>query len=171
MYIYNGDPKDFGEFMKKYLGDRSSLNIKGLLDELLADIKNGKTSQDEKSEDAEGTGDTTKFKTEDCAPEEAPSDILEHNGETYIKLNAAGLHRHNITIEVEGKTLVISGISEDEYSSATKVVQEEIQKTFENQYTLTDAELNGSIEATLDNGILTVKITPKEPKRKLVEIN
>lgn len=171
MYIYNGDPKDFGEFMKKYLGDRQSLNIKGLLDELLADIRTGGTNESEKSEDAEGNSEKTCLCESDCAPEEAPSDILEHNGETYIKLNAAGFYRHNITIEVDGKTLVISGISEDEYSSDTKVVQEEIQKTFENQYTLTDAELNGSIEATLDNGILTVKITPKEPKRKLVEIN
>lgn len=90
----------------------------------------------------------------------------------FIEIAVAGFKKENIKIEVKDANLVISGVNESEDTSALTYVQRNIAKRdFQRMIHLDSEYLNGEFYADMEDGILTISITPKTPPSTVIKIN
>lgn len=89
-----------------------------------------------------------------------------------IDIAVAGFSREDISIEMQGDQLVISGVYNDEGRDGLQVVQEFISKQdFERKIRLHDNYIDGDISASLDNGILSIIVTKGNTVKKQISIS
>ena len=89
-----------------------------------------------------------------------------------VDIAVAGFSREDISIEIVGNELVISGSYRNEGREGLQVIQEFISKNdFVRKVRLNENYIDGNIEASLNNGILSIIITKSEKSKKLIEID
>ena len=89
-----------------------------------------------------------------------------------IDIAVAGFAKENISIEMVGNTLVITGEYVSEGRDDLKVIQEFISKqNFERNIVLSENYVEGAIIATLDNGILSIGVTKNAQSKKTITIH
>lgn len=101
------------------------------------------------------------------------TDLLETNDTFRIRLDVPGVSKEDISINLQNNTLTVSGErpSEPAGEDAEYVRVERAFGTFHRTFTLPDAVDADNIEATYDNGVLTITV-PKTEKsmRRQIEI-
>jgi HSP20 family molecular chaperone IbpA len=89
-----------------------------------------------------------------------------------IEVAVAGFSKDDIEVEVKGYNLVITGEKKVEEESTINYLQQNISNTaFKRIVVMHDDYVGGDIDANVENGILTINVTPKEQQRKLISIN
>jgi len=87
-----------------------------------------------------------------------------------IELAIPGVPKDQITLDVKDDQLIIEGIAEapEDQSSKIKYLRKEYDfKTFKKVYTLTDEIDQSAIDASLNDGILTVTLNKKEEAKAI----
>ncbi|HEU4700573.1 MAG TPA: Hsp20/alpha crystallin family protein [Gemmatimonadales bacterium] len=90
-------------------------------------------------------------------------DLVENEKEFVVRLEAPGVPRENLDIELTGHTLIVSGRRElfQEKTGETYLWQERETGSFRRTVRLPVAVLADRVEATYQDGILTI-VLPKE---------
>ncbi len=121
----------------------------------------------------------------------APVNITESDDEYTLELQAAGWNKEDFNIKIEGEFLTISAKSKVEQAKAdldpqetadqpsaspdVKVIKREFKRRdFKRTFTLSDKTNKDSVEASYENGILTLTIAKLEaakPVKKTIEIS
>lgn len=82
----------------------------------------------------------------------------------YISIEVPGFNKNNLTIEVDGNVLLVSGKRTTTVNGKTET------KTISEQYKINDSDAN-SIEATVEDGILTIFIPNlKSQQKKVIKV-
>jgi HSP20 family protein len=89
----------------------------------------------------------------------------EEEGVVTLKLEMPGVTKNQLDIDVEGNQLQITGKRPAESSEGTYLVQERPRGTFRQVYTLDDTIDRNKIEASLEGGVLTLKLYRKESEK------
>jgi len=92
-----------------------------------------------------------------------------------IKIACAGFKKDEIDLELKGNQLIITGTKDTEdtedFEPEINWIQEHISSdNFERILTLSENYVGGDIEAEMEDGIIDITITPKEPTRKLIQL-
>lgn len=101
-----------------------------------------------------------------------PVDIFE-TGESFIlKCEMPGVDRDNIDVMLNNNELEINGKVSEEYASGNGAVYSEYRlHNYSRKFTVDDTINNAGIQATLDNGILTITLPKSERvKPRKIEI-
>jgi len=104
----------------------------------------------------------------------APStDLTETDDAFELRMDVPGLSKEDITINLQNNTLTVSGerAREQKHDDEDRVRVERVFGTFHRTFTLPDAVDADNIEATYDDGVLTITV-PKteESTRRQIEI-
>lgn len=110
----------------------------------------------------------------DTSPEWSPStDLVETDDAFRLRLDVPGMSADDIRVNLQNHTLTVSGkrTSERTEEGEGVVRMERAVGTFHRTFTLPNAADADSIEATCDNGVLTIRV-PKteESTRRRIEI-
>jgi HSP20 family protein len=101
------------------------------------------------------------------------TDLVETDEDFRLRLDVPGMTKDDITINLQNRTLTVSGerTSERTDEGEEYVRVERAFGTFHRSFTLPDAVDADAIEATYDNGVLTISV-PKteESTRRQIEI-
>jgi len=101
------------------------------------------------------------------------TDLVETDEDFRLRLDVPGMTKEDITINLQNRTLTVSGerTSERTEDGEEYVRVERAFGTFHRTFTLPDAVDEDNIEATYDNGVLTITV-PKteEGTRRQIEI-
>ena len=104
-----------------------------------------------------------------CSPKTAavPVDIHETDGSIMIYADMPGVHKKDISIDLEEGVLTISGTKEQEQDVTDKhyLKRERVSGSFKRAFTLTDRVNQDNIRASMENGVLTLEI-PKSEQAK-----
>ena len=99
------------------------------------------------------------------------TDLSIDNDETvFVDIAVAGFGPEDIDIEMQGDILIITGSKEQPDSNSEYINRYISTSNFERKIKLGQDHLSGNIDASYENGILTVKITKSEKPRKLISI-
>jgi len=99
-----------------------------------------------------------------------PTDVYETEGAVVVKVEVAGMAREDLAVSLDGRKLTIRGVRRD---SAAKVgyQQMEIQYGyFETEVLVPRAVDEDGVEATYQEGFLSVRL-PKAPARRVPVID
>lgn len=97
--------------------------------------------------------------------------IIEEKGEVTVTLDMPGVKKENLSISIENSELRVTGKRDGEDTSGTYLVRERRYGDFSNSFTLDDTIDQNNVEASLENGLLTIKLHLKEEvKPKRIEI-
>mgnify|MGYP003573001046 CR=1 FL=1 len=91
------------------------------------------------------------------------ADVVEEDGAWQVEVELPGIEKGDIDVEVKGRTLVITGTREEKEREGVFRQRNRVTGTFRYEVILSadfDAE---SLEASLDNGVLTITIPKAEP--------
>lgn len=96
----------------------------------------------------------------------------DENMNLYIEIAVAGFSKEDISMELKGNKLHITGVySEKDDLVSLRYYQQNIsQRDFNRVIALDERYLQGDINASIEDGILSVIISPIEPDKKLIEI-
>lgn len=101
----------------------------------------------------------------------APYEVTETDAAYLLSLDAPGLKKEDVKIEVNGNSLHISGESRREYRDDGKAVSGRSHRQFSRSFTLPDSIDNSRIEANLEDGVLQIAIPKSEAaKPRKIEI-
>ena len=103
-------------------------------------------------------------------------DVIDGDDAVFIEAEIPGLTKEDVAVEVKDNLLVISGqrkgVHEDD--KHTRYILKELKKSqFRRSFTLTDKLDASKIEASFNNGLLTIavpKVTPVKAKSRVVDI-
>jgi len=88
-----------------------------------------------------------------------------------VEIALAGFSRDEIEIELEGDTLVVTGIKEQVQDEDLEYIQNHIStKDFERKIRLHNTYSGGDISATYNDGLLVINIQKKEKPKTLINI-
>ena len=101
---------------------------------------------------------------------------IEKDGTTVYEIAVTGFDKDEITIETEGKLILITGEKKDKESSSERryIYKKFSQKDFYLDAPLYDCQNIEKISTSLKNGLLTIRIPLKEenkPIKKLISID
>ncbi len=94
--------------------------------------------------------------------------IVENKGEVMLTIDMPGVKKEDLSISIENSELRLSGKRPDEELNGRYLVRERRRGDFVNSFTLDDTIDENNVDASLENGLLTVKLHLKEevkPKR------
>jgi HSP20 family molecular chaperone IbpA len=95
-----------------------------------------------------------------------PVDIHETSDELVLRADMPGVTRERLEVRVDGNTLLIEGSIGIAPQDAMTALYADIRSTtYRRQFVLSNELDTGSIAATLQNGVLTVKL-PKRAEHK-----
>lgn len=92
-------------------------------------------------------------------------------GNLIIEVAVAGFSKKEIDIEVKGNELHITGKKEALPSDINYHQKHISTDDFERVLGLHEKFVGGDISATFKNGLLTIRVIPKEPTKKLIKID
>ena len=92
------------------------------------------------------------------------------DGSLVIQVACAGFDRDELDIEVKGNQLIISGEHRTDAGGIEWYQKHISELDFERVVVLHDDYVNGNVTATYDNGLLYIKVVPKEEDRKFITI-
>lgn len=97
------------------------------------------------------------------------TNVYDEDGIAYMEIAVAGFSKDEIKIRVENDTLTITGEATKVDESKRNYIKKDIaMRSFEKSYSLMfDVE---KIDATFENGILKIAMIPKQPEKKVEEI-
>ena len=97
---------------------------------------------------------------------------IDENENLYIEVAVAGFSKEDITIDIKGDKLIIQGVYSDSDDLVDlKYVQRHIStKDFERIIKLNDVYIDGEVNASMEDGILSVIIQRKEPTKTSIAI-
>ena len=98
------------------------------------------------------------------------TDISHTENTLFIDLNIAGFDKNDIDLEVEGNTLIISGVIDRDDIDKTYTLKNITIGDFERKIKLHPDFVNGDIRAKYNNGLLNIEISRKEKPKQLIEI-
>lgn len=98
---------------------------------------------------------------------------VDKDNNLHIDVAIAGFKRENIEIELKGNQLHIIGIKTDFSNNPDNTyIQKHISSSdFKRIMVLHENYVGGEISANIEDGILSIKVIPKEPTRKLITIS
>ena len=97
--------------------------------------------------------------------------IIEEKGEVTVTLDMPGVKKKDLSISIENSELRVTGKRDDEDTSGTYLVRERRYGDFSNSFTLDDTIDQNNVEASLESGLLTIKLHLREEvKPKRIEI-
>jgi len=94
--------------------------------------------------------------------------IAEDKGEVTIRLEMPGVRKGDLAISIENSELRVTGKRSKDAITGNYLVRERRHGDFANSFTLDDTIDQNNVEASLENGLLTIKLHLKEevkPKR------
>jgi len=95
----------------------------------------------------------------------------EHNN-LLIEVAVAGFNKQDLSVELKGNELHITGQSDEAQIEGVTYLQRHIStNTFNRIVILHEKYVGGDISASVANGILSVMVIPKDQPKKLIEIN
>jgi HSP20 family molecular chaperone IbpA len=97
--------------------------------------------------------------------------VDQENGNLLIEVSAPGFKKSNIDVEVVGCDIHISGTYESTPHSFEFYQTMISEKDFTRVIHLDDEYLDGEFTASMNDGIISVEITPAEVERFIVEVN
>ncbi|MBN2553475.1 MAG: Hsp20/alpha crystallin family protein [Spirochaetales bacterium] len=89
----------------------------------------------------------------------------EEAGVVTLKLEMPGVAKDQLDIDVDGNELQITGKREDLSAEGTYLMRERPFGTFRQMYTLDDTIDRSKIEASLEGGVLTLKLHRRESEK------
>lgn len=92
-----------------------------------------------------------------------PTDVYETDDCLVVKVEIAGMEQADFAISLDGKKLVISGIRRDPAAKLSYQQMEILYGHFETDVHLTRAIDEDGIEATYQNGFLSVRLPKAKP--------
>lgn len=101
------------------------------------------------------------------------TDLVETDDDFRLRLDVPGLTKEDISINLQNRTLTVSGerTSERTEEGEEFVRVERAFGSFHRSFTLPDAVDENNIEATYDNGVLTISVPKTEERtRRQIEI-
>lgn len=97
--------------------------------------------------------------------------IVENKGEVTLTIDMPGVKKEDLSISIESSELRVVGRRSEEDVQGRYLVRERRQGDFANSFTLDDTIDHNNVEASLENGLLTVKLHLKEEvKPKHIQI-
>lgn len=102
-----------------------------------------------------------------------PADVYEGVDHYLILLDLPGVEKSNIHIEVDGRTLHLKGVKEEEeFVHAERILRmERAYGLFERKFTFPDEILPDEVQAKLENGVLRIYLPRVKPRRvQVVEV-
>lgn len=100
---------------------------------------------------------------------------IEKDGTSVYEIAVTGFDKDEISIEIEGKTLIINGTKKEEEDDEKGYVYKRLtQKNFSVDASLKDCQDIEHVTTSLKNGLLTIRIPLKEeekPIKKLIAID
>ena len=101
---------------------------------------------------------------------EIRSDILEKDGAFYLLVDLPGMKKDQISIEVKGQEVLISGERkvEDEFKTSNLIKIERKYGNFQRLYSVPEEFIADQISAKFENGVLQVRI-PKKVTAQVVK--
>ena len=94
--------------------------------------------------------------------------ITEKKGEVYITMEMPGVQKNDLSVSIENRELRVIGNRPDNAEQGNYLVRERRDGDFSHAFTIDDTIDQNSIDATLENGVLTIALQQKEevkPKR------
>ena len=88
--------------------------------------------------------------------------IIENKGEVTLTVDMPGVRKEDLSISIENSELRVAGKRTEEDREGRYLVMERRQGDFANSFTLDETIDQNNVEATLENGLLTVKLHLKE---------
>jgi HSP20 family protein len=102
----------------------------------------------------------------------APLALFEDDGHVYIRVDLPGLNREDLDLTVENDKLWIRGERKPSGHEGTCSYDERAYGRFERVVRLSDTVETGSIEASLEDGVLHITLGKKpEAQPRRIEIN
>jgi HSP20 family protein len=97
--------------------------------------------------------------------------IREENGSIIIRLEMPGVAKENLKISMEANELAILGSTPPDNREGAYLVRERRTGDYRKAFTIDDSIDREKVDATLSNGIATIKLQVKEAiKPRLIEI-
>lgn len=94
------------------------------------------------------------------------------NKNVYIELAVPGYTKESLKIDVQDTNLVVEGVLAEQTCSSLTYVQRKIEiKAFTRKIHLDPEYLAGEFYADLNDGVLTISVTPKENPKVNIIIN
>ena len=104
------------------------------------------------------------------------TDIIDNGGEFVLKADLPGFKKEDISIDVSGGYLTITAVRNDEKEEKNDkgeyIRRERSYGSFSRSFDISEID-NGAINASFDNGVLTLKLPKlekREPEQKRIEI-
>jgi HSP20 family protein len=99
------------------------------------------------------------------------SSICEENGKVIIRLEMPGVKKEDLDVRIEKDELIVSGKREPVKVEGRYLLRERADADYAKVYTLDETIDHDSIDAVIENGILTIKLAMKESvKPKKIEV-
>ena len=90
----------------------------------------------------------------------------------HVEVAVAGFKKEEISIETKGNRIIITGEREAELDNGVTYMQRNISASnFERTIILHENYVGGDVDASMEDGILTITVQPKEQTKKLISIN
>ena len=101
---------------------------------------------------------------------EIRSDILEKDGAFYLLVDLPGMKKDQISIEVKGQEVLISGERkvEDEFKTSNLIKVERRYGNFQRIFSIPEEFIADQISAKFENGVLQIRI-PKKVTTQVVK--
>ena len=93
-----------------------------------------------------------------------PTDVYETDDYVVVKVEIAGVDEHHFSISLDNKRLVISGVRYDPGAKVGYQQMEILYGHFETQVRLNRAIEEEEVEATYQNGFLSVRMPKAKPR-------
>jgi HSP20 family protein len=94
-----------------------------------------------------------------------PTDVYETDDCVVVKVEIAGMREKDFAISLDGKRLIISGVRRDPAAKLGYQQMEIVYGQFETDVHLSRAIDENKIEATYQNGFLSVRLTKAQPRQ------
>jgi HSP20 family molecular chaperone IbpA len=94
-----------------------------------------------------------------------PTDVYETDESVVVKVEIAGMAEGDFAVSLEGKRLIISGVRRDPAAKLAVQQLEILYGLFETTVHLTRAIQEDKIEATYQNGFLSVRLPKAKPRQ------
>ena len=88
--------------------------------------------------------------------------IIENKGEVTLTIDMPGVQKEDLSMSIENSELRVIGKRSNEGQEGRYLVRERRQGDFANSFTLDETIDQNNVEATLEHGVLTVKLHVKE---------
>lgn len=97
---------------------------------------------------------------------------VDENEEIFVRIACAGFRKEDLTLDLQGRKLLIQGAAKPEEATNVRYIQQHIsQNDFVRTIELGERYVNGEINADYKDGLLLITIKPSETPVKTISIN